>query len=63
MSLYEQAQTLQLTAIWKSSSSSSSATVQGSVSLPHYRTLEVRPRRISYKLNYDYGSKEMMWRG
>ena len=25
----------------------SSATVQGSVSLPHYRTLEVRPGRIS----------------
>ena len=29
------------------SSSSSSNTVQGSVSLPHYRTLEVRPGRIS----------------
>ena len=43
-----------------SSSSSSSDTVQGSVLLPHYRTLEVRPGRISYKLNYDYGSKEMM---
>ena len=27
--------------------SSSSNTVQGSVSLPHYRTLEVRPGRIS----------------
>ena len=26
---------------------SSSNTVQGSVSLPHYRTLEVRPGRIS----------------
>ena len=30
-----------------SSSSSSSNTVQGSVLLPHYRTLEVRPGRIS----------------
>ena len=30
-----------------SSSSSSSATVQGSVSLLHYRTLEVRPGIIS----------------
>ena len=29
------------------SSSSSSNTVQGSVLLPHYRTLEVRPGRIS----------------
>ena len=29
------------------SSSSSSDTVQGSVLLPHYRTLEVRPGRIS----------------
>ena len=28
-------------------SSSSSNTVQGSVLLPHYRTLEVRPGRIS----------------
>ena len=28
-------------------SSSSSDTVQGSVLLPHYRTLEVRPGRIS----------------
>ena len=33
--------------------------MQGSVSLPHYRTLEIRPRRISYKLNYDYDSKAM----
>ena len=31
----------------RSSSSSSSDTVQGSVLLPHYRTLEVRPGRIS----------------
>ena len=31
----------------ESSSSSSSNTVQGSVLLPHYRTLEVRPGRIS----------------
>ena len=30
-----------------SSSSSSSNAVQGSVLLPHYRTLEVRPGRIS----------------
>ena len=33
--------------MWSSSSSSSSNTVQGSVLLPHYRTLEVRPGRIS----------------
>ena len=31
----------------RSSSSSSSDTVQGSFLLPHYRTLEVRPGRIS----------------
>ena len=40
--------------------SSSSATVQGSVSLPHYRTLEVRPEIISLKLDYDFDSKGMM---
>ena len=32
---------------YSSSSSSSSDTVQGSVLLPHYRTLEVRPGIIS----------------
>ena len=35
-----------------SSSSSSSNTVQGSVLLPHYRTLEVRPGRISSKSRF-----------
>ena len=33
--------------IRRSSSSSSSDTVQGSVLVPHHRTLEVRPGRIS----------------
>ena len=42
------------------SSSSSSASVQGSVILLHYHTLEVRPGSISEKLDCDYDSKEMM---
>ena len=46
--LYLLAQQIPLTIpLTSSSSSSSSDTVQGSVSLPHYRTLEVRPGRIS----------------
>ena len=38
---------LSIALVHESSSSSSSDTVQGSVLLPHYRTLEVRPGRIS----------------